>query len=312
MAQTPGGIYLVEGQPKLFEFSEAGHWLRALGGGFWQAHRDVPSDVLTLRLLVSYAYFQRVDLDVLIPRQLRPPYPAIMADSGAFTAWAQGERLRWQDYARWLHRYRHWFQGMVNLDVIGDAAASARHQRILEDAGLPVLPVFHVGEPWDVLEGLCERYAYIGLGGMVPYASAWKRVLMPWLVRCFRCGAGRTVFHGLGCTTWTVMRTFPWYSVDSSAWKSGVRYGTVPLFDWQRGTFQTIRLGDAASVARRAGLIRALGGEPHNYAERRRNTPRHTSGIAVLSYGLASAWLRTRWHGGHARGRRQDADSGGL
>jgi hypothetical protein len=263
---------------------------------FWDAHPTVPRDALQLRILLSYHYFKDQDLDTLIPQKFRPPYPAIFADSGAFSAYTQGVTIRWQDYAAWLKRYRHWFAVMSNLDVIGSPTGTQAHQQALEDAGLPVLPVFHTGEPWDVLERLVTSYSYLALGGMVPYMREWKTRLMPWLVRCFRLArATGTQYHGFGCTTWEVIKALPWYSVDSSSWGSGFRYGQVPLFDWQRGRFRECQLGDAASVGKVAWLIRNLGFDPQDFVSRARNTRVHNCGIAALSYCLAAAWLRKRW-----------------
>lgn len=262
---------------------------------FWQAHPTVPPDALQLRILLSYHYFKDHDLDTVIPQKFAPPYPQIFADSGAFSAYSQGATIAWRDYAAWLKQYRHWFVTMANLDVIGDPAASARNQASLEDAGLPVLPVFHTGEPWSVLEGLLARYRYIALGGMVPYLREWKTKLMPWLVRCFKLARDRAVFHGFGCTAWEVVKALPWYSVDSSSWGQGFRYGQIPLFDWHRGWFRECQLGDPRSVGQVAPLIRNLGFDPQDFAVRARNTRAHNCGIAALSYCLAAAWLQKRW-----------------
>jgi hypothetical protein len=264
---------------------------------FWAHHPDVPRDALRLRILLSYWYFKEHDLDTLIPQKFTPPYPCIFADSGAFSAATQRVAIRWQDYAAWLKRYRHWFQVMANLDVIGNPMATQAHQEALEDAGLPVLPVFHAGEPWAVLDRLLTRYRYIGLGGLVGSASAWRTTLMPWLVQCFKRGQGTAVFHGFGCTTWEIIKALPWYSVDSSSWGAGFRYGRVPLFEWQRGRFAACDLGDPVSVGKVAPLIRALGFEPADFALRARNTRAHNCGIAALSYCLAAAWLQRRWQG---------------
>jgi hypothetical protein len=264
---------------------------------FWAHHPTVPREALHLRILLSYHYFKDQDLDTIIPKKFQPPYPAIFADSGAFSAYTQGVTIAWQDYAAWLKRYRHWFAVMSNLDVIGNPAGTERHQGQLEDAGLPVLPVFHTGEPWHILETLLTRYRYIALGGMVPYLREWKTRLMPWLVRCFRLATDTAVFHGFGCTTWEVVKALPWYSVDSSSWGAGFRYGQVPVFDWQRGRFRDCALGDPVSVGKVAPLIRALGFDPADFALRARNTRTHNCGIAALSYCLAAAWLQKRWAG---------------
>jgi hypothetical protein len=293
-----GGVlqqYLVDTDSTMGNLAHGAARAVCTPAAFWAAHPDVPADALRLRILLSYHYFKDHDLDVLIPQKFTPPYPVFFADSGAFSAYTSGAKIRWQDYAAWLRRFRHWFVTMANLDVIGSPDGTAAHQHALEDAGLAVLPVFHTGEPWAVLDALCTQYQYLALGGMVAYAREWKTRLMPWLVRCFRVAQGRSVFHGFGCTTWEVMKALPWYSVDSSSWGAGFRFGTVPLFDWRRGAFTACDLGNPSSVGKAARLIRALGFDPADFAVRSRNTRAHNCGIAALSYCLAGAWLTRRW-----------------
>jgi hypothetical protein len=183
-----------------------------------------------------------------------------------------------------------------NLDVIGSTEGTAQNQAILEqEHGLAPLPVFHVGEPWDVLEGLIDRYPYIALGGMVPHLRYTQR-LMPWLVGCFKRAAGRAVFHGLGATNWTILKAFPWYSVDSSSWGQGFRYGQVPLFDAAHGRFVEAHLGDPKSCYAHATLFRQLGFDPADFADRARNDRAKICAVSALSYMHAEAWLRKR-HG---------------
>jgi hypothetical protein len=180
--------------------------------------------------------------------------------------------------------------------VIGSTEGTAQNQAILEqEHGLAPLPVFHVGEPWDVLEGLIDRYPYIALGGMVPHLRYTQR-LMPWLVGCFKRAAGRAVFHGLGATNWTILKAFPWYSVDSSSWGQGFRYGQVPLFDAAHGRFVEAHLGDPKSCYAHATLFRQLGFDPADFADRARNDRAKICAVSALSYMHAEAWLRKR-HG---------------
>lgn len=249
----------------------------------------------TTRILLSYHYFKDTDLDRMMHEILGEPYPEVFADSGAFSAYTQGARILLPEYAAWLKRWQHWFSVYANLDVIGSWEQTAANQQRLEDLGLAPLPVFHTLEPFDALEALIIRYPYIALGGMVPHLQFPDR-LMPWLVKAFQLARGQAVYHGFGCTNWTILKALPWYSVDSSSWTAAMRYGRVPLFDPQRGTWTAIQLGNRASCYKAAKLLRRLGFSPEDFANRTRNTRLLNATCAARAYMLCEAWLRQR-HG---------------
>ena len=201
--------------------------------------RGADREHMKLRILLSYWYYKDTDLDALFVKYFTEPYPDVFADSGGFSAMTQGAAIQWQEYAAWVKRWAHLFCTHANLDAIGDPAKTAQNQKHLEDAGLTPLPVFHVGSDFKHLEAYIDKYPYIALGGMVPHLRYTDRI-MPWLVKCFKLAQGRSVFHGFGATNWTVVKSLPWYSVDSSSWGSGFRFGQVPVFDAQRGKFYTL------------------------------------------------------------------------
>ena len=250
---------------------------------------------MKLRILLSYHYYKDTDLDALFEKYFTPPYPEVFADSGAFSAASQGAQIDIADYAAWVKRWAHLLTTYANLDVIGDADATDRNQKTLEDLGLAPLPVFHTGSDMGHLKKLVERYQYIALGGMVPFMRFPKRI-MPWLIKCFKLAQGRAVFHGFGATSWTVVKALPWYSVDSSSWGTGFRYGQVPVFDARAGKFQILNLGNVAAWQKYSRLVEALGFDWRDFADRNRNDRAKICAISALSYMMAEQWLRHR-HG---------------
>ncbi|MGA5202781.1 hypothetical protein [Streptomyces variegatus] len=219
---------------------------------------------MTFRVLTSFHYFRDRDMSDLVD-QLRTGYGGrvdVFADSGAFSAVTLGAAISLPDYRAWLTDWRPLITTAATLDVIGDPVATARNTKALEASGLTVLPTFHVGTPWPVLEDLCARYRYVALGGMVPY---WRRPkeLMRWLVRCFRLAAETgTVFHGFGQTNLDIIKALPFYSVDSSTWASGARYGKVRIFDDVRGRMTEFQAGDHTRAQRHAAQLRQHGMDP--------------------------------------------------
>ena len=184
-----------------------------------------------MRALLSYHYYKNTDLEKLAAALSASNTPVdIMADSGAFSAFTLGEVIDINKYAEWVRYWSPLFTAYANLDVIGDVQATYENQLELESMGLNPLPIFHTGEPWHYLDTYIEKYPYIMLGGMVPY-SLQKQLLMPWLIQCFKRADKKSLFHGLGLTSWYALSSLPWYSVDSSSWAAGFRYGRVPIFD---------------------------------------------------------------------------------
>lgn len=257
------------------------------------------------KFLTSFHYFRKSDLAQLT-RASREPV-MLFGDSGAFSAASQGADVTVDDYDAWLTKWRGTLTVYSNLDVIGDHVATMRNQRELERRGHKPLPVFHVGSPWKHLEELCEQYPYIALGGMVPHSMS---NLGPWLVRCFKTAAKYgTVFHGFGQTRQDYLMDFPWYSVDSSSWGAGHRFGRINLWDDRRARFVTVGVGDKVEVMRNAELIRAHHCDPAVFADR----AKYHRKFSILAN--ATAWQRyeqfLRRRHGEIR-LRDDARNAGL
>ena len=247
-----------------------------------------------LRILLSYHYYKNTDLDLLFKKYFTEPYPVVFVDSGGFSAMTQGVNIDINEYAKWIKRNKHHINTYANLDNIRNAEETKDNQKKLEDLGLEPIPVFHTGEDWDVLEDYVTNYQYIAIGGMVPYMRYTKKI-MPFIIKAFKIAKDRAVFHGFGATSWEVMHSFPWYSVDSSSWGSRFRYGQVPLFDSKKGKFYTVSLGNKNNCGRYAYLIRELGFDPADFWDRSRNDRSKICAISAISYIKAEQWLRNRW-----------------
>jgi len=272
-------IYIVDAVPQHYSFAKSG---------------GADPNGMKLRILLSYWYYKDTDLNVLFEKYFTPPYPDVFVDSGGFSAMTQGVEIDIKQYANWVNRYSHLISAYANLDNIKSAEETLSNQKRLEDYGLNPIPVFHVAEDWERLEYYIEQYPYIALGGMVPYMR-YKNKIMPWIIKAFKLAGDKSVFHGFGATSWAVIRDLPWYSVDSSSWGAGFRFGQVPLFDASKGRFFSIKLGSRAECGRYAHLIREAGFDPADFWDRERNDRKKICAISALSYIRAEHWLRERW-----------------
>lgn len=215
---------------------------------------------MIFRFLVSFHYHRNTDLQEIIDAYGGPCQ--VFADSGAYSAASLGVTINRNDYAAWLKDWQDVITTAATLDVIGDPAATQHNTFALEDLGLRVLPVFHVGTPWERLEELCSAYGYVALGGMVSHSKRPDDV-MRWLIRCFKTGREHgTVFHGFGQARISTLAALPFYSADSSAWGEGSRYGHIPLWDGRRKRLVSVQGGDPAAARKYASLLRQHGADP--------------------------------------------------
>lgn len=119
-----------------------------------------------------------------------------------------------------------------NLDVINNPQLTYRHQKMLEEAGLKPIPVFHLGNNPKWLKKYVEKYDYIALGGLTPNPTS---TLIPILDKLFKeylldsDGFPKVKLHGFACTSLPLMTRYPWYSVDSTTCRKLAIYGSIVI-----------------------------------------------------------------------------------
>lgn len=223
------------------------------------------------KVLLSFHYHGKMGLEKAFRSYFGDPchYPNVFVDSGAFSALTQKVTIDIDAYAQWILENRRFIDTYANLDVIGDADATYKNQQYLERRyNLKPLPVFHVGEEWRYLDQyIDDGHRYIALGGMVPYVGRPK-ILMPWLIRCFKTAERTGVkFHGFGMTGIEIMRSLPFYSVDSSSWLNAARHMAVILYDHRRNMTVQKDIKLAKAVHHNAPLFRANGLDWRDFLE---------------------------------------------
>lgn len=164
------------------------------------------------------------------------PFP-LMIDSGAFSVWKQGVTIDLNAYIAFCLDLldRHPYVVCVNLDVINDGAASYRNWKIMREAGVPALPVYHPASDEKWLRLYLRETDHVGLGGLVgkprnrlrPYLD---RVWTTYLTTAIKGSTTRmptAKVHGMGLTSFQLMTRYPWHSVDSTSWIRTGMYGNV-------------------------------------------------------------------------------------
>lgn len=102
----------------------------------------------------------------------------------------------------------------------------------LRSQGLDILPVYHPGTDEKYLRKYLRQTDYVSIGAI---ANIHRGELMKVLKIIWKDHLldkrGRPLYrvHGLGITSYKVMKAFPWYTVDSTSANIRAAYGTMLL-----------------------------------------------------------------------------------
>lgn len=179
-----------------------------MNGWARMTYPKIPWREYDLGLLVSFFYLKHFN-----QQRMAADCPRFMLDSGAFSAWNSGKTIDLSRLEAEARRER--WGSVVTLDVIGNPELSKVNAwRMRQRVGSHVMPVFHIGEPMELLADYCHYFGYVGLscrfGESVPQSLAW-------LNDCFRQSYPHR-FHSFGWVDDKALRTYPFYSADAVTW----------------------------------------------------------------------------------------------
>ena len=138
-----------------------------------------------------------------------------------------------QNYCDWLKKFGKYIDIAVELDIdvlIGYKKVK-EIRAILESSGTPIMPVWHtsLGEAeWD---NMIANYPYVGIG--LGDAKSTKSILNVdfFVNKLVKAIKNKTKVHAFGMVRPNYMLKLPFYSVDSSSWNAGSRYGQLVGYD---------------------------------------------------------------------------------
>ena len=245
------------------------------------------------RILMSYAHNKNNNIESYLTNRFGGlDNMRVMADSGAFTAYYSGDPIKIEEYRDWVYKWGHLFDMYATFDVLRDPIRSWQNYEKLRRWGLRPLPVFHQGSPMSYLERYIECNNFVGLSRAQrkSHANAHK-----WVTECMaRAERTNAVYHGFGITSPQLLRNMPWFTIDSSSWNTGLRYGFIAIFSLEKKEMYRVKFGskDLLSNHDINQAIRFCGFNPRKIYEHRPGAPlvtdtaREISCLNLLAYQL--------------------------
>lgn len=185
------------------------------------------------------------------------PSRAVIIDSGAFTVWMQGAVIDLREYLDFCVRTPG-ATAYVALDVIPGVPRDKRSltKAAVEEAcrqswdnfvamekEMPpdtVLPVFHQNDGIKWLGKYLDRgVKWIGISPANDESTAGRMKWLKTIRHLLFDGAGRPTVktHGFAVTSFDLMKSMEWYSVDSASWKMTASWGGIDLPQKKNGEF---------------------------------------------------------------------------
>jgi predicted MPP superfamily phosphohydrolase len=142
----------------------------------------------------------------------------IMLDSGGFTARTKDRKIDIHKYIEFVKKNKQYVKHYFVLDNKRENLnLTKQNLKLMEEAGLNPIPIYHTDEPFDYFLELCEKYSYIGVGGAV---RSYTNIF-------FTAKQHDVKIHLLGNTSPRILLKYKPYSADSISWLSGGMHGRV-------------------------------------------------------------------------------------
>lgn len=166
-----------------------------------------------------------------------PLLDKFLLDSGAFTFMSNTHKgnINWNDY---LTRYidfinKNNVELFFELDIdviIGHDEVKKLRSRLEKETGKKCIPVWHKSRGLEEWIRLTKDYDYVAIGGIVSKEikpNDYK--YFPKLLEIAR--KNHCKVHGLGFTNLKGLEKYKFYSVDSTSWTTGNRFGSIYKFN---------------------------------------------------------------------------------
>lgn len=182
-------------------------------------------------VLESFYYIQEWQIPIIKNADL------FLLDSGAFTFMnnAKKTNINWKEYIDSYidfinkHDIKYFFELDIDV-VVGYENVKKITGYIEQKTNKKCIPVWHKSRGLQEWKRLTEEYEYVAIGGIVTkeIRQCDYKFFTPLLDIANK---NKCKVHGLGFTSLKMLEKYKFYSVDSTSWKSGGRFGQIYLFN---------------------------------------------------------------------------------
>ena len=243
----------VQEAPKFTDLRQVMDYTRPLAifysGVEYESYLDILYDLGIRNFLMSYEYLKGKGHG-----QIRKYSDiSLFIDSGAFTYMSDPKYENYtieqwekqiQQYLKWAERNKDHIFAIADLDlqyIVGYEKVYEWRKKYFEPfmlrTGIPVCFMYHE-EGLEQWEYMCKRYPYVGMSLRV------DGVLDENLFRdMFRTAEKyNTLVQGMASTQTQLLTRLPFYTVDSTTWNVGLKYGEISV--WNETKMSRIKKAD--------------------------------------------------------------------
>lgn len=231
-----------EAKPKYTDLRQVMDYTRPLSifysGVEYESYLDILYDLGIRNFLMSYEYLKGKGYSQL----KKYPDMHLFIDSGAYTYMSNPEFEnytveQWEDqihkYLAWAKKNKDSIFAIADLDLqylVGEAKVNEWRKKYFEpfmlETGIPVCFIYHE-EGLDKWEYMCKRYPYVGFSlnvdGNVDETDLKEK---------FRIAEKYdTLVQGMASTRTQLLTEYPFYTVDSTTWNVGLKYGEISVWN---------------------------------------------------------------------------------
>lgn len=201
------------------------------------------------------SFFYKKDIEIILP------YTGdFLLDSGAFTFMqGKGGVLNWEEYIEQYADFikRNKIQKYFELDIdsiVGYETVKKYRYKLESSVGWQCIPVWHKSRGIENFKQMCDEYKYVAIGGIVAKEIKPEQyIAFPSMIN--EAHKRGTKIHGLGFTSPDWLTKCHFDSVDSTAWTTGNRFGSVYQFDGKTMKKHDAPKGKRLADGRKVALI---------------------------------------------------------
>ena len=229
-------------KPKFTDLRQVMDYTRPLSifysGVEYESYLDILYSLGIRNFLMSYEYLKGKGVSQL----KKYPDMHLFIDSGAYTYITNPEFEsytieQWEEqihkYLDWARKHKDSIFAIADLDLqylVGNEKVYEWRKKYFEpfmlETGIPVCFIYHE-EGLDQWEYMCKRYPYIGVSlnvdGSIDEADLRDKFKI--------AEKYNTLIQGMASTRTAMLTQYPFYTVDSTTWNVGLKYGEISVWN---------------------------------------------------------------------------------